>query len=763
MSSPASTKKTATCLLIFLLVWAIEGFYVSATSQWNNPTIVGDAFRIEFYGGMLGKIKDEYHIEFLHNTVQAWIDYRPWMKYPNEWGNIRSLISLSHEYGIPVGIATGWHAGDSVDAPYNSELGFLYYYRHMLPHVLKWRYPNGTIASDPYTVGLSRSFSGYLTIRILGEEFGRRDFYGMMQPQNPYWRNFLLYWARKAVDSRTDAIFFDSPDSIFTFVRGGGWGCKDTWEGQGFIEHLKSKFTKSQLSEMGIKDVDNFCLRTYLKNKYQLKATYSNPTPFRERFLTSWPPESVEFENNSKVLSDPVVKEALLYWYQSAIALVRNVSTETREYAEKSHRKILLTTNEYFAWIPHITLTPYMDVVYVEISQFKPFPYQTNGVVCKLARASSNFTKPVWVGEWILGFANPFKPDSPPSNISTLIKLRIAETYSNPGCIMLVPFGTGSPDEGWPPHRLIDGPERKEISKYYSFISNVRELFKNTTPYSTVALVVSLPTAIWQYFPALGIYDSDKYYNEIRGWTRALEEMHIPYDVLFLGMEGILSTDSSERLKNYDLLIAPGLSRISDEDLERIEEFLRNGGRLITTGDFAKYDQMNNKRTNVCSLFNDRNVIIIDRLGEHYWDSLERKEPDKQLFNYMKKITTSALGNGTIIHTNASQDILITPFKKSGSNEFVLSLVNYNYQYDKIHDWVIPEKNIKVKLRIPKNYEILQVFSLSPEDGRRYLKYHRYMNWITLNIENLSAWKLVIIEPVKRRLPVSFDGIIYTT
>ncbi len=746
-----STKRIAVCLMIFVLMANI-----STATQWNDPIVVGDAFRIEFYGDMLNEIKNDYQLEFLHNTVQAWIDYRPWMKYPGEWRHIQSLISLSHAYDIPVGIAVGWHVGDSVDDPYNSQIGFLYYYQHVMPYSQKWRYPNGTISSDPYTVGLSRSFSGYLTIRILGEELGRRDFYGIMQPQNPYWRDFLLYWTRKAVDSGADAIFFDSPDAIFTFVWGGGWGCKDTWEGRGFIEYLKSKFTKSQLSELGIKDVDNFCLRTYLENKYPLKGAHPVPTPFRERFLTSWPFELVEFENNSEVLSDPIVKEALLYWYQSAIALVKNVSAETREYAEKSHRKVLLSTNEFYAWIPHITLTPYMDVVYVEDSQLRPFPYQTNGLVCKLARASSNFTKPVWIGEWTLWFANPFEPESPPGDISTLIKLRIAEIYSNPDCRMLIPFGTGSSDEGWPPHRLVSSREKKEVSKYYRFISNMRELFENTHSYSNVALLVSLPTAIWQYFPAFGICDSDEYYNEIRGWARALEEMHIPYDVLFLGMNGILSTDSYKRLKNYKLLIAPGLSRISSRDLNEIEMFLESGGRLVTTADFALYDDMNNKRN---SIINNKNVIVIDKVGKSYWDSLGEKKPDNSLFNYMmKKIT---LNMDKILHTNASNDVMITPLKKSDTDEFILSLVNYNYHYDKIHDWTTPEKNIKIELRIPENYEIMQIFSISPEEGKNYLKYTRRGNWIILNIDNLITWKLVVIEPVRKSSPPALDGRIY--
>ncbi len=756
-----STKRIVICFMIFMLIGMTN---TSTAIQWNDLIVVGDAFRIEFYGNMLNEIKSDYHLEFLHNTVQAWIDYRPWMKYPEEWRHVQSLISLSHAYGIPVGTAMGWHVGDSVDEPYTSHIGFLYYYQHVLPYSKRWRYPNGTIASDPYTVGLSRSFSGYLTIRILGEELGRRDFYGIMQPQNPYWREFLLYWIRKSINSGADAIFLDSPDAIFTFVWGGGWGCKNTWEGHGFIEYLKSKFTKSQLSELGIRDVDNFCLKTYLESKYPLKGDYSIRVPFRKKFLTSWPFEWIEFENNSEVLSDPVLKEALLYWYQSAIALVKNISVETKKYAEANHRKVLLTTNEFYAWIPHITLTPYMDVVYVEDSQLRPFPYQTNGLVCKLARASSNFTKPVWIGEWALWFANPFAPETPPTDVSTLIKLRISEIFSNPGCIMLIPFGTGSPDEGWPPHRLVSKHERKGVAEYYRFISNMRELFENTRPYSNVALLVSLPTAIWQYFPAFGIRSSDDYYDEIRGWARALEEMHVPYDVLLLGMDGILNTDSYKRLKDYKVLIAPRLSRISSRDLNAIEKFLETEGRLITTADFALYDDMNNGRENTIrtTILNSKNVIIVNKTGELYWDSLGERKPDNSLFSYMARKISFAWDMDKLLDTNASKNVMINTLKKFDTNEFILSLINYNYHYNKNHDWTVPERNIEVKLKLPENYGILQIFSISPEEGRTYLKYIRSGDWIIVNIDTLTTWKLVIIEPVRESFLVNLNGRVYS-
>jgi hypothetical protein len=65
---------------------------------------------------MLGQLKEEYRIEAPHNTVQAWIDYREWSRFPAEWDvNIARLIREAHNVGLPIGVAYGYHVGDSVD------------------------------------------------------------------------------------------------------------------------------------------------------------------------------------------------------------------------------------------------------------------------------------------------------------------------------------------------------------------------------------------------------------------------------------------------------------------------------------------------------------------------------------------------------------------------------------------------------------------------------------------------------------------------
>ena len=726
-------------------------------SRWQDDlVIIGDAFRIEFFSALISILKGEYGFELLHNSVQAWIDYRDWMRYPAEWNNIGRLINESKRYGVPIGVVYGYHVGDSVTAPYSDEVGFLHYYRALIPENEKWRYPNGTIARDPYSVGTSRTFSGYLATRVLGDPMEimmlkRLDIVPTMMPQNPYWRDFFVDWGKKVIDLGADTFFLDSPDLIFTFFWGGGWGCNDTWEGVGLIDYLKRRFSAKELREFGVDDIDSFCLRDYLVRKYGAPRIYSSPQVFRERFVTSWPVEFAVFPDQDRVLRDPVFREALIYWYKAAIEFVREISASLKAYAREKGREVILTSNNYFAWVPHITLAPYMDALYIETNQVRPPPYQTAPALCKLAISSSNSSKPVWIGEWVLNFANPFDPDSPPKDVTNLIRLRVAEAYAS-GCLMLIPFGTGHPEEGWPPKRLVAGVERGGVSPYYRFIRENREIFQGTVGVAGAAIVASLPTAIWGFIPSLGVYRSPPYPGgeyevEIMGWARVLESLHIPYDVLLLGMEGILGTDSLDRLGRYSLLIAPHLTHVSEGDLEAIARYLDNGGRLIVTQDFGLYDEMSNRRDagRVKAILNHRNVVVVgDWLGREYSRSLNG--------SVLKVVEPVVRRNmQSFLSTNASPTLYISLLAQPRGGRILIHLVNYDYGYNATSDYIRSHPPLWISLNLPEAYRVSDIRIISPDTQQAIKPSYRVKNnQLNITVPGVKVWSIIVVEPEVR-------------
>jgi len=728
---------------------------------WRGYVVIGDALAALPWLSVddIRRLKEDYGLEGIQNSVGVWIDYRSWLDYPRYWNTAHIWAENIKSAGMPAGFTYGYHVGDSFTAGYDEAVGFLHYYRAILGDEDKWRYPNGSIAPDPYTVGASRSFSGYLVIRVLGdpmdiERYKRVDFYSTMQPQNPYWRRFFADWGFKAIEAGADAIFLDGPDGIFTFFWGGGWGCNDTWEGLGLAKHLIDVIGVEGLRREGVSDPNSFCLREYLVEKYGGPSVFNRPVEFRGRFKASWPTEIASFPNTTQVLRDPIFKQALIYWYRSAIEFAANITGLYKGYASKLGRSVFLTSNTYHSWVPHITLAPYMDAVQVETSQFKPPPYVTYSIACKLGLSSVNYTKPTWISEWILNFANPYEPSLPPSEVSDLIKYRVAEAYAS-GCVMLVPFGTGHPSEGWPPSRLVYGSERNEVSAYYRFIGENRGLFSGVVSIADVALLVSLPTAVWNFIPPLGVFG--EYEHEVYGWARILEFLGIPYDALWAGFKGLLETDLGDRVGRYRLLIAPHATHISDRDLEAITRYMDSGGVVVATQDFALFDELGSYRDPSVRgrVMAHRNLVVVNSsLGDRFYDSLVwRGFIDQGILGFVGNVIRSRYGEG-ILRVQGLSPVggYISVMGQPDSGRITMHIVNYAYSYNSGGDWFNSTGRLAVELKLPPLYRVSQVLLYSPDSREEPVKLNYTISggWLRVEVPRLNIWDIVVVEPIIR-------------
>ena len=425
---------------------------------------------------------------------------------------------------------------------------------------------------------------------------------------------------------------------------------------------------------------------------------------------------------------------------------VQSTSEEVRLYADEKNQSIFLTTNEYRGQIPNILLSPYMDAIYIETNQFAPPPFQTNTIHSKIGLASGNFTKPVWIGEWVLHFANAFDPDVPPTDISNLVNLKIAEAYST-GSILTVPFGTGHPDEGWPTERLVTGSERVNVAKYYQFIDDNRDLFVDTNSYSRGAIVISVPTAIWKYTPAFGLYDNQYYEKEVFGWARVLDAMHIPYDVLLLGMEDILSTNSIDLLDDYDFVVAPGLSHISDSDFSAISTWVRKGGQLLVSDDFGSKNHHGIQRDSatILEILSGKNTIILDDdLGLEFYTALENENMILILLEEMCSILEPVIGE-RLVYTNAPTTVAVMP-RLQLPDKMLVHIINYDYGHNNDTDWINTCESFSLSLRIPGLYNVENVTLLSPNDNVLVLNHTQTDDYVELSVPELELWSVLVIS-----------------
>ena len=238
--------------------------------------------------------------------------------------------------------------------------------------------------------------------------------------------------------------------------------------------------------------------------------------------------------------------------------------------------------------------------------------------------------------------------------------------------------------------------------------------------------IYSIPTIIWRYFPTLGLYPKT-YKAELGGWAAALEELHIPYDIIIFGLSSFFNdTCNSNQLKKYSVIIAPQLSRISQKQLETLENYVSSGGKLIIMPPFAQFDEMNNPQTNsiIENILNNPNTQILNEISE----ALSKLLPQKQ------------------ITTNAPTEVYINPLiqldERGKPKRVIIHLVNYKYSYNSEKNWTNPIENIKINLPFSNN---VTVSVISPDGTIKYT-YNIENQQLTININKLNIWNIIIIE-----------------
>lgn len=102
-----------------------------------------------------------------------------------------------------------------------------------------------------------------------------------------------------------------------------------------------------------------------------------------------------------------------------------------------------------------------------------------------------------------------------------------------------------------------------------------------TMPSSKVALIVDMENS-WAIKEAQGFQNGDKkYYETCRSFYEQLWSRAIDVDVISMG----------KPLSQYDLVIAPMLYITSDETVDKIEEYVKNGGTFLTTYMFGMVNE----------------------------------------------------------------------------------------------------------------------------------------------------------------------------
>jgi len=112
----------------------------------------------------------------------------------------------------------------------------------------------------------------------------------------------------------------------------------------------------------------------------------------------------------------------------------------------------------------------------------------------------------------------------------------------------------------------------------YRFHKANEKLFTNLQPVSRVALI-----------------KGEK--EEYRGMIKLLSEEHIPFDIIEPSAIG--STRMPRKIESYDALILGGVNEMDDNLVKIIDDYVKNGGKILATGFTSTKDKIGNPRNAV--------------------------------------------------------------------------------------------------------------------------------------------------------------------
>ena len=149
------------------------------------------------------------------------------------------------------------------------------------------------------------------------------------------------------------------------------------------------------------------------------------------------------------------------------------------------------------------------------------------------------------------------------------------------GCNVLGPCCVGAYPDTTSSKRLL-----KTVREGLDFFMEDADLHADSTPAAKVALIFSWATR--KYFRD-GRMD---WSQELDGWSRVLIEEHIPFELIIAEQ-----IDSANDLAQYDLLILPNTSFVSNAFCAAITAYARSGGHVLATGEIGLGDEHGSPRS----------------------------------------------------------------------------------------------------------------------------------------------------------------------
>ncbi len=411
-----------------------------------------------------------------------------------------------------------------------------------------------------------------------------------------------------------------------------------------------------------------------------------------------------------QMCAPPVMSEYLKFLYISHMHNFLRQYKDARLIAERMGREYDVHGNQGGGFVgpnPYqIALSDFVDTVWFEtngMSAYDMFKYHWNN-----AWGAFRYEMGWAMTQGVRPFMSMtgFKQRTP-----DIVEHELAEACAGGGVLFVNQAG------------FEDEPELSDLlTRYFQFRCDHRALFAGPGKqrYAQVGLMYSIPTMMYYaYQHATGAQPV----NAMSGMARALEEGHIPFDVVILRHPEIhADTVTVEELLRYKLLILPALECLSDAQIALISQYVEAGGTLGLLGNCGIRDEDNLPRDVSPVEQWRRTGRVVELLpGRRFLaNRVVESDATQELTRVAIESTRSALGGETLVSGDLDRLLWVKTWRHPG--DFLsLHFVNYNVDFESGE--ATSTQPVPISLKMPADIPAEEAIWLAADGKRQALDF----------------------------------------
>jgi len=282
------------------------------------------------------------------------------------------------------------------------------------------------------------------------------------------------------------------------------------------------------------------------------------------------------------------------------------------------------------------------------------------------------------------------------------------------------------------------------VRQYYAFRQERRALFtdEGKRRVAEVALAYSVPTMLYRGYH----YTADAPpHNSFSGMARALEEGHLPYEVVILNHPELRRDHVTlDKLRRYRLLILPALECLSDAQVELVGKYLDAGGAVGLLGESGLRDENNQPRKSPPTESWKKRGRVVDLLDGDAFLACRATESEatRRLTEKAIAATRKALNDDLVLQGDLPRMLWVKTWEHFG--EFVsLHFVNYDVNFES--GSATPTQPTRVSFRMPQGVPAEEAAFLTPDGGSTPLPFTSRSGRIEATLPSIRVYGIVVI------------------